>query len=261
MSGLPVGGTPVIRGPLIVTGTGTGVGKTVVTAALAALAVAAGRRVAVLKPAQTGVRPGEPGDVDEVRRLVGPAVTCQELARYPDPLAPATAARRVGALPVMPVAVATATRELAALHDLVLVEGAGGLLVHLDSAGGTLADVATILGAPVLVVAAAELGTLNHAALTVEALCTRGLSCIGVVIGAWPERPDLAARCNLADLPAVTGLSLLGALPEGAGRRAPVEFLATARRGLAAELGGIWGSDDPTRCSPASAPRSTQLTS
>ncbi|MGH3907303.1 MAG: AAA family ATPase, partial [Pseudonocardiaceae bacterium] len=96
MSGTPANGATVIRGPLIVTGTGTGVGKTVVTAALAALAVAAGRRVAVLKPAQTGVRAGEPGDVDEVRRLVGPSVTCRELARYPDPLAPATAAWRAG---------------------------------------------------------------------------------------------------------------------------------------------------------------------
>ncbi|MER7436647.1 AAA family ATPase, partial [Pseudonocardia alni] len=78
---------------VVVTGTGTGVGKTVATAALAAVAVAAGERVAVLKPAQTGVGPDDPGDVDEVARLV-PEVTTRELARYPDPLAPATAARR-----------------------------------------------------------------------------------------------------------------------------------------------------------------------
>lgn len=76
---------------LMVTGTGTDVGKTVTTAALAATALAAGRSVAVLKPAQTGVGPGEDGDADEVVRLAG-EVTAVELARYPDPLAPATAA-------------------------------------------------------------------------------------------------------------------------------------------------------------------------
>lgn len=222
---------------LVVTGTGTGVGKTVVTAALGALAVAAGRAVAVVKPAQTGVGPGQPGDVDEVRRLVGGPLTCRELARYPDPLAPATAARRAGLAPVSPVAVAAVVRDLAAQHDLVLVEGAGGLLVRFDDAGGTIADVAAVLGAPVLVVAAAGLGTLNHTALTVDALEARGLRCPGVVIGAWPAAPDLAAVCNRGELPAVTGVPLLGALPAGAGSLTPAQFLAAARHGMAAELG------------------------
>ncbi|MGH3984291.1 MAG: dethiobiotin synthase [Pseudonocardiaceae bacterium] len=217
---------------LVVTGTGTGVGKTVVTSAIAALAVAAGRRVAVVKAAQTGVGAGQPGDVDEVRRLAGPMVICRELARFPDPLAPATAARRADLLPVTPATVTAAARHLATEHDLVLIEGAGGLLVHLDDSGGTLADVASALGASVLVVAAAGLGTLNHTALTVEALRTRSLDCIGIVIGAWPAEPDLAARCNLADLPAVTDLPLLGALRAGAGRLTAAEFLPVARQGL-----------------------------
>ena len=217
---------------LVVTGTGTGVGKTVVTSALAALALAAGRRVAVLKAAQTGVEMGQPGDIEEVRRLVGSGLTCRELARYPDPLAPATAARRAGLPAVTPTTVTAAARELSEAHDLVLIEGAGGLLVSLDGNGGTLADVAAALAAPVLLVAAAGLGTLNHTALTVEVLHYRGLSCVGIVIGAWPARPDLAARCNLADLPAVTGLPLLGALPEGAGRLTAAEFLPVAHQGL-----------------------------
>lgn len=229
-----------ISGSLVITGTGTGVGKTVITAAVATLAVAAGRRVAVFKPAQTGASPDDPGDVDEVRRLVGAPITCRELARYPDPLAPATAARRAGAPPVAPGAVVAAVRELAAAHDLVLMEGSGGLLVRFDSAGATLADVAAALGAPVLVVVAAGLGTLNHTALTVEALRARGLRCIGVVIGAWPAEPDLAASCNVVDLPTVAGVPLLGTLPAGAGDLTPAEFLPVARRGLCAELGGVW---------------------
>ncbi|MGH3935891.1 MAG: dethiobiotin synthase [Pseudonocardiaceae bacterium] len=217
---------------LVVTGTDTGVGKTVVTSAIAVLAVAAGRRVAVLKAAQTGVKAAQTGDVDEVRRLVGPSVTCRELTRFPDPLAPATAAHRAGVPPVTPLAVAAAARELAASHDLVLVEGSGGLLVYFDDTGGTIADAAAILGAPVLVVVRAALGTLNHTLLTVEALRTRALRCVGMVIGAWPVEPDLAARCNRADLPAMTGLPLLGALQEGAGCLSRADFLPVARRGL-----------------------------
>jgi dethiobiotin synthetase len=221
---------------LVVTGTGTGVGKTVVTAALTALAVTAGSRVAVLKPVQTGAGPGQLGDLDKVRRLAGRLVSCVELARYPEPLAPATAARRAGVLPVTPAQITTAARDLSAEHDLVLIEGAGGLLVPLDGAGGTLADVAAAAAAPVLVVAPAGLGTLNHTALTAEVLRARGLSCVGIVIGAWPAKPDLAARCNLTDLPAVTGLPLLGLLPEGAGQLTAGEFLPVARQGLESGL-------------------------
>jgi dethiobiotin synthetase len=228
---------------LVVTGTGTGVGKTVVTAAIATLAVVSGRRVAVVKVTQTGVGAGQPGDVDEVRCLVGAPITCRELARYPEPLAPATAARRAGLAPVTPATAIAATRELAAVHDLVLLEGTGGLLVPLDGAGATLADVAAALAAPLLVVVAAGLGTLNHTALTAEALRSRSLSCVGIVIGAWPVDPDLAARCNVADLPHVTGLPLLGALPEGAGRLTPAEFLPVARQALESGLQALsWWS-------------------
>lgn len=233
-----------MNGILVITGTGTGVGKTVVTAAVAALAADAGRRVAVLKPVQTGVGEGERGDLDEVRRLAGGGVTLRELARYPDPLAPATAARRAGMTPVTAAEAAVAARELAVDHEIVLVEGAGGLLVRFDDRGGTVADVAGELGAPVLVVVAAGLGTLNHAALTVEALRSRELCCAGVVIGCWPAEPDLAARCNLADLPATTSVPLLGALPEGADTRRRADFLTAARSGLTVELGGMGGWSD-----------------
>jgi dethiobiotin synthetase len=213
-----------------VTGTDTGVGKTVVIAALAALARARGQRVAVVKPVQTGCRPSELGDLDEVRRLSG-VDDLHELARFEEPLAPATVARRAGtAAPLVP-AMADAIDELSD-RDLVLIEGAGGLLVHLDAAGGTLADLAARLDAPAIVVARAGLGTLNASALTCEALDTRGVDCRGVVIGAWPAQPDLAAECNLNDLPAYTGRPLLGRLPDGAGKLERDAFLETALAGL-----------------------------
>ncbi|MWA15400.1 dethiobiotin synthase [Streptomyces sp. BA2] len=225
---------------IVVSGTGTEIGKTVTTAAVATLALASGRSVAMLKPAQTGVAPGEPGDAEEVKRLAGDEITTLELARFPEPLAPNTAARRAGMEPVRPYEVAEAAQKLSTEHDLVLVEGAGGLLVHYDDEGATLADAARLLTAPVLVVAPAGLGTLNSTALTAEALRARGLAPLGVTIGNWPATPDLASRCNLADLPRAADAPLLGAVPQGAGSLARADFRARAHDWLAPQLGGRW---------------------
>ncbi|MFJ8335826.1 dethiobiotin synthase [Streptomyces sp. NPDC094437] len=227
---------------LVITGTGTEVGKTVTTAAVAAAALAAGRTVAVLKPAQTGVGPHEPGDAAEVARLAGP-VTTAELARFPEPLAPGTAARRAGLAPVRPHEVAEAAAKLATEHDLVLVEGAGGLLVRFDAAGGTLADAAVLLGAPVLLVASAGLGTLNTTELTARELRSRELELAGVVIGSWPTDPDLATRCNVTDLPEVSDAPLLGAVPAGAGAFTPAAFRTAAPSWLAPRLDGTWDAE------------------
>jgi len=223
---------------MIVTGTGTDVGKTVATAAVAALALAAGRRVAVLKPVQTGMDGEESvGDVAEVVRLAG-ELTHRELLRLPEPLAPNTAARRAGRAPLRLQDVVAEAGRLAATHDLVLIEGAGGVLAWFDDDGTTLADLAAVLRAPILVVTAPGLGTLNATALTAEALARRGLPCPGLVIGSWPADPDLAMRCNLGDLPLVSGLPLLGVLPAGMGTLPRPRFLAAARDSLTPELGG-----------------------
>ena len=215
---------------LVVTGTSTGVGKTVATAALALREAEAGRSVIVVKPVQTGIAGTEPGDADEVHRLSGCAV--QEFTALDDPLAPDTAARLRG-VRIPPVAeYADRIRVLAEFHDTVLVEGAGGLLVRLDTEGGTLLDLAETLAASVpvevVVVAAAGLGTLNHAELTVGALRARGLEPAGLVIGAWPDDPDLAERCNADDLPLVTGVPVLATIPAGAGAHARDAFRASA---------------------------------
>ena len=224
---------------LVVTGTGTGVGKTIVTAAVAALAAARGSNVAVVKPAQTGVLPGEPGDLAEVRRLAGVA-DLHEYARYEHPLSPAAAARIAGLPPLDLRDAAARIRELAESRRLVLVEGAGGLLVRYDEDGATLADLAHELHAPVLVVADPELGTLNHTALTLEALARRGLEPAGVVLGRWPEQPDLAMRSNIRDLETLAARPLAGALREQAGALDPAEFLLAARAGLGPALGGAF---------------------
>ncbi|MGS2810121.1 dethiobiotin synthase [Nocardia sp. MW-W600-9] len=209
---------------LLISGTSTDIGKTVVTAAVAAAAQAAGRSVAVCKPAQTGIAPGAPGDLAEVTRLSGLTRTV-ELARYPEPLAPDTAARRAG-MPLLTLGDTVAAIDALSDADLVLVEGAGGLLVRMGEF--TLLDLAQKLGAPVLVVTAAGLGTLNHSELTTRALAAAGVPCAGLVIGSWPAEPDLASQCNRDDLPRVTETPLLGAIPAGAGQWDRARFTAAA---------------------------------
>ena len=225
------------------TGTGTAVGKTVVTAAVAALAAARGSRVAVVKPAQTGVAADEPGDLDDVRRLAG-VTDLHEHARFPDPLSPAAAARRAGVSPLDLRTSERLVRELADTRDLVLVEGAGGLLVRYDDEGATIADLARDLAADVLVTVDPALGTLNHTALTLEAMAHRGLRLAGVVIGAWPPEPDLACRSNVRDLETLAARPLAGALVAGAGALDAPQFLLAARDGLAPALGGTFDAAD-----------------
>lgn len=172
---------------LVVTGTGTGVGKTVVCAALASAARQAGIDVAVCKPVQTGTARGD-DDLAEVGRLAG-VTQLAGLARYPQPMAPAAAAEHAGmALPARDQIVRLIA-DLDRPGRLTLVEGAGGLLVELAEPGVTLRDVAVDVAAAALVVVTADLGTLNHTKLTLEALAAQQVSCAGLVIGSWPDRP------------------------------------------------------------------------
>lgn len=218
-------------GILVITGTGTGVGKTVVTAALAGRARVAGADVAVCKPVQTGTADGD-DDLAEIGRLSG-VRTLIGVARYPAPLAPVAAAAEAG-LPMPTFAgIVTAVRDLDVPGRLTLVEGAGGLLVELAAGGVTLRDLAVELGAAVLTVVSPGLGTLNHTALTLEALANKGLSSAGLVIGSWPAAPGPAERSN------VDALARLGpvraVLPEGAGRLCVTEFTALSARAFEPE--------------------------
>jgi dethiobiotin synthetase len=221
---------------LIVTGTGTDVGKTVTTAALAACATGT---VAVVKPAQTGVAEGEPGDLAEVTRLSG-VTDVHEYARYPDPLSPHHAARRSGRPALDFASTAQRIDDLDAERDLVLVEGAGGLLVPYDDEDEwTLIDLAHHLHAAFIVVTQPGLGTLNHTALTVQRLTDESLDIAGVVIGSWPAEPDLAMRMNVFDIRRMTPrYELGGVLP--AGMAAMRDFARHARAALAPQFGGTF---------------------
>ncbi|MGO4257685.1 dethiobiotin synthase [Marmoricola sp. RAF53] len=213
-----------------VTGTDTEVGKTVATAALVVALRAAGEQPYVIKPAQTGMAEEDYGDLDAVRHLAGP-VPGHEGVRLQAPLAPDTAARLEGVTLPDLATQRDAIVDAEAEHH-VLVEGAGGVLVPLGHHWNVidLAETVAHAGVPVrfVVVARAGLGTLNHSALTVQAIAHRGLEVGGVVIGSWPATPDLAAEQNLLDLPVLTGVPVLGRIPQRSGLMSVEEFTAAA---------------------------------
>jgi dethiobiotin synthetase len=220
---------------LVVTGTDTGVGKTVATAALACHARLLGIDVAVCKPVQTGSPRDD--DLADVGRLSGVG-ELHGLARFPEPLAPVAAAQRAGlALPTR-AELGAWVRGVDAPKRLTLVEGAGGLLVELGEGAVTLRDLASDLAAPVLVVVAPGLGTLNHTALTLEALASQGIPCAGLVIGAWPSEPGIAETGNRDELARLAPVRAV--LPCDAGSLGAAEFEAMSESAFDADwLAGL----------------------
>ncbi|AIY00126.1 dethiobiotin synthase [Arthrobacter sp. PAMC 25486] len=210
-----------------VTGTDTDVGKTLTTAALAAALAASGATVAVYKPTQTGVAADGHGDVDEIARLSGVGAV-HEGIRLGEPMAPRAAAQLAEReLPDMQLHV-DRIMELAASHQHVLVEGAGGLLVELDGHGRTLRDVAAetqrLVRTRFVVVCRSGLGTLNHTRLTLEALRHKGHHTPALVVGSWPATPSTIERSNLEALQNQAGAPFLGSLPAKASELDPSAF-------------------------------------
>jgi len=191
----------VIGRGYFVTATDTGVGKTFVTAALAATLRARGRDVAVFKPVQSGAVADDPSG-DAV--LLG--ADC--VYAFSAPLAPLVAARAEGRTIELEPILARAG-ELAREHELLLVEGAGGLLVPLAD-DLDLADLAAALGLPLVIVARAGLGTVNHTLLTIEAARARGLDLAGVVLNG---KNDESTAENAALIEERSGVRVLAQVP------------------------------------------------
>lgn len=198
---------------LFVTGTDTGVGKTVVTCALARALRAAGVDVGVQKPSETGVGPGGPADALALRAAAGASDPLCDVCPEPRalPAAPAVAGEAEGR-PVDLGRIRAAHARVRARHAVVLVEGAGGLLVPLGG-GASMADLAAELGYPLLVVARGALGTVNHTLLTLEVAAARGLPVAGVVVSHGPLPLSEADASNLGALRRELGPRLLAELP------------------------------------------------
>ena len=195
-----------------VTGTGTGVGKTVVAGAVAARMRDAGMRVAVFKPVLTGLdeapEPGWPRDDELLAAAAGVPAAMTAARRYGPPVSPHLAAQLAGEEIVLSELVAAAAR-LARAADAIVVEGVGGLLVPLN-ATSTVRDLAVALRLPLLVAAHPGLGTLNHTLLTVEAARTALLGIRAIVLGPWPPEPTPVQESNRETLAARTGVEVAG---------------------------------------------------
>ncbi len=198
---------------VFVTGTDTGVGKTLVACALVRELDRQGTRVGAMKPIETGVGPQGPLDAQALQRAAGGRdpleLVCPE--RFALAAAPSVAARAEGRK-VRIGAIVEAFQRLTARYELVVVEGAGGLLVPLDETR-TMADLAATLELPLLVVARGALGTINHTRLTLEAAQARGVPLLGVVVSHPGGALSDADAQNLAELRDWLGDRLLGEVP------------------------------------------------
>lgn len=201
---------------LCVIGTGTDVGKTVVSAALCTLARSRGDRVTYFKPVLSGaVQEGNrliPGDTRFVCETAGLQESWEVLTPciYRNPLSPHLAARLEGR-PVDRERIGKAFLDLACRYDTLIVEAAGGLAVPLDDEGFLMADLLQEFGLPTLLVASAGLGTINHTVLSVEYARSKGISLLGVLLNGGRGEPCEAD--NATQIARLTGLPVYGPLP------------------------------------------------
>jgi dethiobiotin synthetase len=200
---------------VFVTGTGTEVGKTVVAAVLARTLATEGKRVAVFKPAVTGLDEAGEADHELLRRASGSSQSDEEIApyRYGPPASPHLAAAQAGE-EIEPSRLLEAARAAARGADVLVCEGVGGLLVPLAGRLNVamrqqvaqpylVRDLATDLGYPLVIAASPGLGTINHTLLTIEAARGTGLEVASVVLTPWPEDPgaiELSNRETIAAL-------------------------------------------------------------
>jgi dethiobiotin synthetase len=187
---------------VFVTGTGTEVGKTVVAAAIARTAAAAGRTVAVFKPAVSGLEElgGAEPDHELLRRAAGSEQSDDQIApyRYGPAVSPHLGAELAGET-IDPGRLRHAAAAAAGAADLLVVEGVGGFLVPLTS-GYLVRDLAIELALPVVIAATAGLGTVNHTLLTIESVRAAGLEPAVVVLTPWSAEPTTIERSNRATI-------------------------------------------------------------
>ena len=185
-----------------ITGTDTGIGKTVVTAALGLCLKRHGLRVAVMKPIETGCTDESAlgSDAERLRTVMDSTTSLARISpyRFPAPLAPWAAARRVG-VTIEIDRIAESCQDLAHECDSILVEGVGGLMVPL-SEKTTVRDLIVSLGLPTLIVGRAALGGVNHTLLTIEGLRQRAIPIVGIVLNQLVAEPNHEQTQSTVDL-------------------------------------------------------------
>ena len=197
---------------LFITGTDTGVGKTIITAGLTALLQAHGKKAIPMKPVQTGGIPAE--DLKVYRQITGLPLKEKAINPYclTPPASPMVAAH-LTQKNIDPAKIKAAYLQLKKKYEIVLVEGAGGLAVPF-SPTYTFADLARELKLPLLIVARSSLGTINHTVLTVNYALQHGLQVKGIIINGFQnEKATTIEKSNPRVIELLTGIPILGVLP------------------------------------------------
>jgi dethiobiotin synthetase len=203
-----------VRG-VLVTATDTGVGKTVVSAAICAVLRARGERVAACKPVVTGTAEPEPG-VPMDHELLAACTGQRPEDVTPRSFGPAVSPHLAAAdAPLDPAALEAAAHAAAPADGVLVAEGVGGLLVPLTAQGYDIRAYARALGLPVVIAARPGLGTINHTLLTIEAAWSAGLDVRGVVLTPWPDEPSAMERSNARTIAAL-GYVTVSHLPRAA---------------------------------------------
>ena len=203
-----------------VTGTGTDIGKTYVTGLLARYAVEHGFRTAVMKPAQTGMTDPMKGDLGKVRKAapgildLPPETACAYCLEFES--SPHLAAELAGITIELEKIAASYRKVQEGFHpDVTLLESAGGIYVPINQEQ-IMADIPTYLKLPVIIVADAALGTINHTVLTINELRRRGIEVRGVILNRYPEDPGILIRDNWKMIEKFGKTEILAAvLPDG----------------------------------------------
>jgi dethiobiotin synthetase len=202
---------------IFITGTDTGVGKTLFAASLAASLRERGYRVGVMKPVETGCVEREgmlfPDDAARLKAASGCSEAIETICpyRFAEPLAPSVAAERAGRMVDIDHLLAV-YQSISAAHDVTLVEGAGGLMVPLLPSY-TYADLARVLKLPLLAVAANRLGMINHLLLSLEHASCKGLQVLGYVLNRVSNETSVAAETNREAMLGLTAVPCLGDFP------------------------------------------------
>lgn len=191
---------------LFITGTDTGVGKTVVTALIVKAYQKQGLKAAPFKPVATGA-----SDALFLSKATAVPAETISLYQFKLPLSPHLAAKQEKK-PINLKKILAAFKQHQANYDTIIVEGVGGLFVPLNEKDYLL-DLIELLNLPVIIVTKPTLGTLNHTLLTVNACIERGVFLAGLIVNNYPRNPSLAEQLNLKELPRLTKLPLLAVIP------------------------------------------------
>lgn len=208
----------LVKKGIFISGTDTGVGKTMIAAAIVRSALRRGMKVAVLKPVETGCNRAEgglvPADGMLLREAAGLSLPIGQIVplRYATPVSPLVAARREGVVPDI-AAIHAAYRQLAELYDYVVVEGAGGLMVPITE-NYFMIDLVRDFGLPLALVAGTRLGTINHTLLSIRHAIASGVEVVGVVLNqVAPPVNDVAEQTNPEVLRELLSVPVIGPFP------------------------------------------------